>query len=93
LYILRGFFIRKVIPKDIKEIIVSTIENGKIIDRLLYHDPVSGEKNIHVEDITFYQKQNRLILENNTRVDPAQIKDYLAIKGYSAWQSTGKNDT
>ena len=79
-----GIFYQKVIPKDIKEIIVSTIENGKIIDRLLYHDPVSGEKNIHVEDITFYQKQNRLILENNTRVDPAQIKDYLAIKGYSA---------
>ena len=79
-----GIFYQKVIPRDIKEIIASTIENGKIIDRLLYHDPVSGEKKIRVEDITFYQKQNRLILENNTRVDPAQIKDYLAINGYSA---------
>ena len=79
-----GIFYQKVIPKDVKEIIASTVENGKIVDRLLYQDPVSGEKKVHVEEITFYHKQNRLLLENNTRVDPAQIKDYLAIKGYSA---------
>ena len=51
---------------------------------MLYHDPVSGEKKIYVKDITFYQKQNRLLLENNTRVDPTEIKDYLAINGYGA---------
>lgn len=79
-----GIFYQKVIPGDVKEIITSTVENGKIIDRLLYQDPVNGEKKVHVEDITFYQKQNRLLLENNTRVDPTQINDYLAIKGYSA---------
>ncbi|CAG0992348.1 partial NADH-quinone oxidoreductase subunit E, partial [Methanosarcinales archaeon] len=79
-----GIFYQKVIPRDVKEIIASTVENGKIVDRLLYQDPVSGEKKVHVEEITFYHKQNRLLLENNTRVDPAQIKDYLAIKGYSA---------
>lgn len=80
----QGIFYQKVIPEDVKEIIASTVENGNIVDRLLYHDPVSGEKKVHVEDITFYQKQNRLLLENNTRVDPAEIKDYLAINGYSA---------
>lgn len=79
-----GIFYQKVIPTDVKEIIASTVENGKIVDKLLYQDPVSGKKKVHVEEITFYHKQNRLLLENNTRVDPAQIKDYLAIKGYSA---------
>ena len=80
----QGIFYQKVIPKDVKEIISSTVENGKIVDRLLYKDPVSGEKKVCVEDITFYQKQKRLLLENNTKVNPAEIKDYLAINGYSA---------
>ncbi len=79
-----GIFYQKVIPEDVEEIITSTIENKKIIDRLLYQDPVSGEKKVHVNDISFYQKQNRLLLENNTIVNPTEIKDYMGINGYSA---------
>jgi NADH:ubiquinone oxidoreductase subunit F (NADH-binding)/(2Fe-2S) ferredoxin/Pyruvate/2-oxoacid:ferredoxin oxidoreductase delta subunit len=79
-----GIFYQKVIPEDVEEIITSTIENKKIIDRLLYQDPVSGEKKVYVNDISFYQKQNRLLLENNTLVNPTEIKDYLAINGYGA---------
>ncbi|PWB50060.1 MAG: NADH-quinone oxidoreductase subunit F [Candidatus Methanoperedenaceae archaeon] len=79
-----GIFYQKVIPEDIEEIITSTIENKKIIDRLLYQDPVSGEKKVYITDISFYQKQNRLLLENNTIVNPIEIKDYLAIGGYGA---------
>ncbi len=79
-----GIFYQKVIPDDVEEIITSTIENKKIIDRLLYQDPVTDEKKVYVNDICFYQKQNRLLLENNTIVNPTEIKDYLAINGYGA---------
>lgn len=79
-----GIFYQKVTPEDVEEIISETIENNKIIDRLLYEDPVSGEKKIHIKDISFYQKQKRLLLESNTIINPAEIRDYLAINGYSA---------
>ncbi|HEY9206585.1 MAG TPA: NAD(P)H-dependent oxidoreductase subunit E, partial [Candidatus Methanoperedens sp.] len=79
-----GIFYQKVKPHDVREIITETVENGRALDRLLYQDPVTGEKKIYVNDIPFYQKQKRLLLENNTWVNPEYIDDYLAINGYSA---------
>ena len=50
----QGIFYQKVAPEDAKEIINETVVNGKILDRLLYNDPVTGEKKIHESDIPFY---------------------------------------
>lgn len=80
----QGIFYQKVAPEDAKEIINETVVNGKILDRLLYIDPITDEKKIHESDIPFYQKQKRMVLENNTLVDPTNIMDYLAVGGYSA---------
>lgn len=84
----QGIFYQKVAPEDAKEIINETVVNGKILDRLLYIDPVTDEKKIHESDIPFYQKQKRMVLENNTLVDPTNIMDYLAAGGYSALAKT-----
>ena len=80
----QGIFYQKVAPEDAKEIINETVVNGKILDRLLYIDPITDEKKIHESDIPFYQKQKRMVLENNTLVDPTNIMDYLGVGGYSA---------
>ncbi len=84
----QGIFYQKVAPEDAKEIINETVVNGKILDRLLYIDPITDEKKIHESDIPFYQKQKRMVLENNTLVDPTNIMDYLAVGGYSALAKT-----
>ncbi|MCM2359677.1 MAG: SLBB domain-containing protein, partial [Geobacteraceae bacterium] len=73
----------KVQPADAKEVIASVLEN-KVIDRLLYVDPVTGERVVHETDIPFYKHQLRLLIGNNIRLDPTSIDDYLAIGGYSA---------
>jgi NADH:ubiquinone oxidoreductase subunit F (NADH-binding)/(2Fe-2S) ferredoxin/Pyruvate/2-oxoacid:ferredoxin oxidoreductase delta subunit len=75
---------QKVTPEDANEIISETVLNERILERLLYEDPVTGEKKTYETDIPFYQKQRRLILENNTQVDPTNIRDYLTVGGYSA---------
>uniref|UniRef100_UPI00064FE4DB NADH-ubiquinone oxidoreductase-F iron-sulfur binding region domain-containing protein n=1 Tax=Candidatus Methanoperedens nitratireducens TaxID=1392998 RepID=UPI00064FE4DB len=80
----QGIFYQRVTPEDVDEIITETIEHGKPVERLLYRDPVTGEKKIHETDIPFYQKQMRLTIGNNTAIDPASISDYLATGGYSA---------
>ena len=71
-------------PEDVQEIISETIKEKKIIDRLVYTDPKTGEKAIHESDIPFYKYQKRLIIGDNIKIDPKNIEDYLAIGGYGA---------
>jgi NADH-quinone oxidoreductase subunit F len=71
-------------PDDVAEIITETIKGKKIIDRLLYNDPVVNEKIIHESRIPFYKNQERLVFGSNGSIDPKSIDDYLAIGGYSA---------
>jgi NADH-quinone oxidoreductase subunit F len=71
-------------PEDAEEIISRTVLDKKVIDRLLYVDPVSGETSVRESDIPFYKNQKRLLIGNNIRLDPKRIEDYLAVGGYAA---------
>jgi len=70
--------------EDIPEIIKETIQGKKIIERLLYVDPVSGKKIAHENEVPFYQKQTRLVFGDNEKIDPFKIEDYIGIGGYQA---------
>jgi len=71
-------------PDDAHEIIASSVCENKIVERLLYKDPVSG-KTIRTEaEIPFYQAQDRRLLDRNRRIDPCAIEDYIAEGGYAA---------
>ncbi|MCK4648027.1 NADH-quinone oxidoreductase subunit NuoF [bacterium] len=80
----RRIFYQRVRVEDVKEIISQTILKGKIIERLLYVDPMTGKKIICEDDIPFYKKQKRLIFGNNGRIDPTKISYYIALDGYAA---------
>jgi NADH-quinone oxidoreductase subunit F len=80
----QGIFYQRVKIEDIPEIISETILKGKILDRLLYADPNTGERFVKEDDIPFYKRQQRLLLDNNNKIDPTSIEDYLAIGGYAA---------
>lgn len=80
----QGVFYPSVKPEDVPEIISETVIGGKIIDRLLYSDPVTGKKFRYEHEIPFYKKQLPLIFGNNSKIDPRSIEDYIAIGGYSA---------
>lgn len=71
-------------PDDVAEIVTQTIKEKKVVDRLLYVDPNTGEKATHEFDIPFYKNQKRIILGSNIKIDPKSIDDYLAVGGYSA---------
>ena len=74
----------KVTPEDVPEIVKQTVQGKKVVDRLVYADSVSGEKAVHLNEITFYKYQSRNLISNNTRIDPANIDDYIGIGGYTA---------
>jgi len=70
--------------KDVSEIVSKTLINNEIVERLLYTDPITGEKARHLSEVPFYKFQKRLLLESNSKIDPKNIEDYLAIGGYAA---------
>jgi NADP-reducing hydrogenase subunit HndC len=73
----------KVKPEDAAEI-VQGVKEKKVIERLLYSDPVTGEKIVRESEIPFYKNQHRLVFGPNRWIDPKSIEDYLYIDGYSA---------
>jgi len=73
-----------VAPGDVPEIVERTVQGNTVVDRLVYADAVSGEKAVHLNEIPFYKYQSRRLIGNNTRIDPANIDDYIGIGGYAA---------
>ena len=78
-------FYQKVSPEDVGQIVSETLVNDRIIDRLLYVDPNTDKKAVREDDIPFYKKQLRLLLGNNSVIDPTTIDDYFALGGYTAF--------
>jgi len=73
----------RVKPSDVPEIVLTTLLENKVVDRLLY----MGENGGKIEregDIPFYKHQSRIVFGNNRFIDPRSIDDYVALGGYSA---------
>jgi len=77
-------FYCRVSPEDAFEIVYQTVMNGDLIERLLYQDPVSGERVRTEAEVPFYQAQDQRILSQNRLVDSCSIEDYIVADGYSA---------
>jgi len=80
----KKIFYQKLKPEDVKDIIEKTVLKQQIIDDLLWFDPKTQKRYINVEEIPYYQKQQRLLLGNNPFVEPKFIEDYIKLGGYSA---------
>jgi NADH-quinone oxidoreductase subunit F len=80
----QGIFYQRIQLKDIQEVVSQTIIHKKIIDRLLYVDPQTQKNIVYEKDVPFYKRQKRIIFGNNGLIDPTEIKDYIAVQGYSA---------
>lgn len=76
-------FYQRVKPEDVPEIVEKTLLNGEVVERLLYTDS-QGNKVVHEEEIPFYSKQKRLLMDMNGKIDPKSIEDYISIGGYTA---------
>jgi NADH-quinone oxidoreductase subunit F len=77
-----GTFYNKVAVSNAAELVASVANGHKPIEKLLYVDPVTGERAVKEEDVPFYAKQQRVLFGNNGRIDPKQIEDYLRVGGY-----------
>lgn len=79
-----GILYTHVKPDDVPEIVEKTLNQGEVIERLLYHIPGTDEPCKGEGDIPFYIRQKRSALGNCGNIDPEQISDYLIHNGYQA---------
>ena len=78
----QGWLYTKVKLDDCEEIVERTIVGGECVERLAYKQ--NGEIYRKQEEIPFYAKQHRMVLEHCGHINATSIYDYLAVGGYQA---------
>jgi NADH-quinone oxidoreductase subunit F len=73
----------KVKPEDVPEIVEESVKGGRIVQRLVYQDKVTGEQVAHYNEIPFYKHQLRIALRHIGTIDPTSIDDYILAGGYA----------
>ncbi|MEA4893512.1 MAG: NADH-quinone oxidoreductase subunit NuoF [Peptococcaceae bacterium] len=80
----QGWLYTKVKVADCQEIVEETIVKDKLVERLAFQK--QGKIYPRQEEIPFYRKQTRLVLEHCGHIDALSIKEYFGIGGYSAFE-------
>jgi len=73
--------------EDVEEIFNKDIIGGEIVERLLYIEPLTGEKVAKQDDINFYKKQKRVALHGGGVINPESIEEAM---GYGAFRGLEK---
>jgi NADH-quinone oxidoreductase subunit F len=79
-----GYLYTRVRLEDCEDIIDKTIIGGEVCDHLVYR--YQGSPYLKREEIPFYQKQTRIVLEHCGLIDAESIREYLAAGGYRAFE-------
>jgi len=80
----QGIFYQRVQEKDVPLILSETVEEGEVLEHLLYEDAITKRKVTSEKEIPFYKAQHRLVMGNNGLINPKEIEDYIGISGYQA---------
>jgi NADH-quinone oxidoreductase subunit F len=70
-------------PADIPELVEEHLVKGRILERLLYREPVTEAIIPTMQDIPFFALQNIRVLRNRGLIDPEKIDEYIARDGYA----------
>ena len=73
----------KVKVEDVEEIFAGLAEN-KLVERLLYTDPHTGNHVPKNDDINFYAKQSRTALANCGHINAESLEEAVSVRGYEA---------
>ncbi|NSW93115.1 MAG: NADH-quinone oxidoreductase subunit NuoF [Bacteroidales bacterium] len=71
-------------PSDAQEIIDEHIMKGRVVERLLFTDALTGKKLRSAQEMSGYRKQMRIVLRNCGIIDPENIEEAIAHDAYEA---------
>jgi NADH-quinone oxidoreductase subunit F len=70
-------------PTDIPELVEEHLVKGRIVEHLLYREPVSDKAIPSLQDIPFFALQELRVLRNRGLIDPEKMDEYIARDGYA----------
>ena len=79
-----NIFYVQVKPEDAQTIVEEHIIKGRIVDRLLYHDPKTNKPIGDSKHAGIFKKQLRIVLRNCGFINPESIDEYIVRDGYQA---------
>lgn len=80
----QDIFYQQLTADDVADIVEKTLVKGDIVDRLVYVDPMTGEKIPFAHDVPFYKGQTKNVLRKCGIIDPTNLSHYIARDGYAA---------
>jgi len=80
-------------PQDIPLLVEKAVLKGEAAEELAFKDELSHKRYLTVEELPFYKKQVRRLLDAHLDLDPDSLDDYLKAGGFKALSSIlKKND-
>ncbi len=79
-----GVFYCNLKADDMKKIVERHLQNQEIVEELCYIEQDSKKPIAYLKDITFFNRQNKIVLKNCGKIDYASLDEYIANDGYFA---------
>lgn len=79
-----GVFYSKVGADDARLIVREHLLKGRVVNRLLYRDPLTSQLVQTYGEMEFFNRQLRIALRNTGVINPEVIEEYIARDGYEA---------
>ena len=86
-------YLFKVRRQDVDDILEEHIENHRVVEKLLYKNPRTDDVQQKIDDLDFFNHQQRLALRNCGVIDHENIYEYIAINGYESIATILDNKT
>jgi NADH-quinone oxidoreductase subunit F len=78
-----GIVYLSAVPEDMPELVEEHLVKGRILERLLYKEPITKEAIPRMNDIPFFALQKLIVLKNRGVIDPENIDETIARDGYA----------
>lgn len=79
-----GIFYQKLKPEDADDIVGQHLLKGRIVERLLYKEPLTSTLIPSLKGLSFFKEQEKIVLRNCGIINPLNIEEYIARDGYQA---------
>jgi NADH-quinone oxidoreductase subunit F len=79
-----GIFYQKLKPEDADDIVGQHLLKGRMVERLLYKEPLTAASIPSLKGLSFFREQEKIVLRNCGIINPLNIEEYIARDGYQA---------
>lgn len=79
-----GVFYQGIKPTDAEEIVTEHLLKGRPVNRLNFKVAATAQIIPALQEISFFQQQQKIVLRNCGVIDPTSIEEYIARDGYQA---------